>query len=141
MTRKILTLLAGAMVSIAALSAGAAFADSNDSAEIALFQNATHDIRAAIATAEGATGGKAFEAEFDEKDGAGMWEVKIVAGTKRAEVKVDATTGQVVKTKDKGDIAHKSDPVTPKILGAPLADLVTKAEAAGGGKEGHAADL
>lgn len=133
MTRRPITLLAAALVSTAALSAGAAFADS-DPQEIALFQNAAHDIRAAIATAEDATGGKAVEAEFDEDDGTGMWEVETVAGTRRAEVQIDATTGAVVKTKDKGDIADKDQPVTPDMLGAPLADLVTKAEAASGGK-------
>ncbi|AUM75136.1 PepSY domain-containing protein [Paracoccus jeotgali] len=133
MTRRPITLLAAALVSTAALSAGAAFADS-DQQEITLFQNAAHDMRAAIATAEDATGGKAVEAEFDEDDGTGMWEVETVAGTRRAEVKIDATTGAVVKTKDKGDIADKDQPVTPDMLGAPLADLVTKAEAAGGGK-------
>lgn len=133
MTRRSITLLAAALVSTAALSAGAAFADS-DQQEIVLFQNAAHDIRAAIATAEDATGGKAVEAEFDEDDGTGMWEVETVAGTRRAEVKIDATTGAVVKTKDKGDLADKDQPVTPDMLGAPLAELVTKAEAAGGGK-------
>jgi|GEM_PF-1082435 len=135
MKRSIVTLLTGAMISAAALAGGAAWAGSKDDpAEIGLFQKAPHDIRAAIATAEGATGGKAVEAEFDEHDGAAIWEIKTVAGTKRAEVKVDATTGQVVKTKDKGDVADKKNPVTPEMLGAPLADLVTKAEAAGGGK-------
>lgn len=135
MKRSIVTLLTGTMISAIAMAGGAALADSKDDpAEIALFQKAPHDIRAAIATAEGATGGKAVEAEFDVHDGAGIWEVKTVAGTRRAEVKVDAATGQVVKTKDKGDIADKKNPVTPEMLGAPLADLVTKAEAAGGGK-------
>lgn len=133
MTRRPITLLAAALVSTAALSAGAAFADS-DQQEITLFQNAAHDMRAAIATAEDATGGKAVEAEFDEDDGTGMWEVETVAGTRRAEVKIDATTGAVVKTKDKGDLADKDQPVTPDMLGAPLAELVAKAEAAGGGK-------
>lgn len=137
MKRSIITLVAGGMAAAAALGGGAALAGSDhagDQAEIALFQNAAHDLRAAIATAEGATGGKAVEAEFTEKDGAPLWEVKTVAGTKHAEVRVDATTGQVVTTKDKGDVADEKNPVTPDMLGAPLADLVTKAEAEGGGK-------
>lgn len=131
--KRIITIVTGAMISAVALGGSAALAGS-DQQEIALFQKVAHDIGAAIATAEGATGGKAVKAEFDEHDGAGMWEVKTVAGTKRAEVKIDAMTGQVVKTKDKGDVADKDHPVTPEMLGAQLADLVKKAEAEGGGK-------
>lgn len=137
MKRSIITLVAGGMVSAAALGGGAALAGSDhagDQAEIALFQNAAHDIRAAIAAAEGATSGKAVEAEFTEEDGAPLWEVKTVAGTTRAEVNVDPATGQVVHTKDKDDDAGSTDAVTPEMLGAPLVDLVTKAEAEGGGK-------
>lgn len=137
MKRSIVTLLAGGMVSAAALVGGAALAGSDhagDMAEIALFQNAAHDIRAAIAAAEGATGGKAVEAEFTEEDGAPLWEVKTVAGTTRAEVNVDSATGQVVHAKDKDDNSGSTAAVTPEMLGAPLADLVTKAEAEGGGK-------
>src|SRR5690606_2195110 len=66
--------------------------------------------------------------------GTGVWEVKTVAGAKRAEVKIDATTGAVISTKDKGDVSDDDDAVTPEMLGSTLVDLVTKAEAAGGGK-------
>ena len=116
------------MVSAAALT-GAAMASGSDAQEIALFQKAQHDISAAIKAAETASGGKAVAAEFDEKDGAGLWEIKTVAGTKSAEVKIDAASGQVVKTEDKGDVADKKDAVTPDMLGGTLADLVAKAEA------------
>lgn len=134
MKRSIITLVTGAMVSAAALTAGTAFANSNDQAEVALFQKASHDIAAAIRAAETASGGKAVGAEFTDEDGAGLWEVDTVTGTKRAEVNVDATTGQIVKTKDKGDVADKDEPVTPDMLGAPLADLAAKAATEGGGK-------
>ncbi|MDN5926216.1 MAG: PepSY domain-containing protein [Hyphomicrobiales bacterium] len=89
---------------------------------------------AAVKAAEASSGGKAVGAEFSEKDGAGLWEVEMVNGTKRSEVKIDASTGAVVKTKDKGDIADKDHPVTLDMLGAPLTDLVTKAETEGAGK-------
>ncbi|HRO00115.1 MAG TPA: PepSY domain-containing protein [Nitrobacter sp.] len=130
------SIIALALMSATALGGGAALASDHaeDQAEIALFQQAAHDIRAAIATAEGATGGTAVEAEFTEEDGAPMWEVKTVAGTTRAEVNVDPATGQVVKTSDKDEGGDGNAAVTPEMLGAPLADLVTRAEAAGGGK-------
>lgn len=135
MKRNFITLLAAGMVSAAVLGGGVAFADSkNDQSEIALFQRAAHDINAAIKTAETASGGKAVGAEFEEKGNAGVWEVDTVVGTKRVEVKIDAANGQVIKTKDKGDVADKDEPVTPDMLSAPLSDLVTKAEAEGGGK-------
>lgn len=133
MKRTLFTLLTAGMVSAAALTGTAAFAGP-DAAEIALFQKAGHGIADAIRTAEKTTGGKAVNVEFDEKADVGLWEVKTVAGTRRAEVRIDATTGQVVVTKDKGDIADKKAAVTPEMLGAPLVDLVAKAEAAGGGK-------
>lgn len=134
MKRTIFTILTAGMVSAAALT-GTAFAGSkDDQAGIALFQKAQHDVTAAIRAAETASGGKAVAAEFDEKNGAGIWEVKTVTGTKRAEVKIDATTGQIIKTEDKGDIADKNDAVTPEMLGGSLTDLVAKAEAEGAGK-------
>lgn len=133
MKRTLFTILTAGMVSAAALT-GPALASGSDAQEIALFQQAQHDITAAIKAAETASGGTAVEAEFDEKNGAGIWEIKTVAGTKRAEIKIDAATGQVVKTEDKGDVADKDDAVTPEMLGGTLADLVAKAEAAGGGK-------
>ena len=133
MKRTILTLLTAGMVSAAALTGTVAFAGP-DAGEIAAFQKAAHGIEAAIKTAEQTTDGKAVEAEFEVKDGTGIWEIKTVAGTKHAEVKIDAGTGAVIKTKDKGDIADKTDAVTPEMLGAPLVDLVAKAEAEGGGK-------
>ena len=91
-------------------------------------------MNAAIKAAETASSGKAVGAEFEEKNNAGVWEVDTVSGTKRVEVKIDASNGQVIKTKDKGDVADKDKPVTPDMLSAPLSDLVTKAEAEGGGK-------
>lgn len=133
MKRTLFTILTAGMVSAAALT-GAALASGSDQAEIALFLKAQHDAAAAITAAEAASGGKAVEADFDGEDGAGIWEIKTVAGTKRAEINIDAGTGQVVKTEDKGDVADKDDAVTPDMLGGTLVDLVARAEAADGGK-------
>lgn len=63
-----------------------------------------------------------------------MREVGTVAGTTRTEVNVDPATGQVVQTSDKDEGGGGKDAVTPGMPGAPLADLVTRAEAEGGGK-------
>ena len=123
MKRSASIILIAGMVSTSALTGTALAAGSDDLTEIALFQKAQHDIAAGIKAAETASGGKAIKAEFEEKNGTGIWEVKTVAGTKRAEVKIDATTGAVVSTKDKGD-----DTVSPEMLGSALVDLVTKAE-------------
>lgn len=133
MTTRILTGLAAALVTSTALL-GTAWADGKDASEIALFQKAAQDISAAIRTAETTTGGKAVQAEFDEKDGAGLWEVKTVTGTQGAELRIDATSGKVVSTRDRGALSADPDAITPQMLGAPLTDLVAKAEAAGGGK-------
>ncbi|MDO5622702.1 MAG: PepSY domain-containing protein [Paracoccus sp. (in: a-proteobacteria)] len=134
MKRTIFTILTAGMVSAAALSGPALASDNKDQAEIALFQSAQTDVAAAIRAAETATGGTAISAEFDEKNGAGRWEVKTVTGTARTEVKIDATTGQVIETKDKGDLSGKRNPVTPDMLGGSLLDMVTRAETQGAGK-------
>ena len=130
MKKTILTILAATAVSTGGL-AGVAYAKSDDTAEIALFQKAQHDIVAGIKAAETASGGKAVGAEFEDEDGTPAWEVKTMAGTKYSKVTVDAATGKVLKTREKSD---KDDAVTPEMLGAPLADLAAKAAAAGEGK-------
>ena len=134
MKRSASIILIAGMVSTSALTGTALAAGRDDLTEIALFQKAQHDIAAGIKAAETASGGKAIKAEFEEKNGTGVWEVKTVAGAKRAEVKIDATTGAVISTKDKGDVSDDDDAVTPEMLGSTLADLETKAETAGGGK-------
>lgn len=129
MKKTILTILAATAVSTGGL-AGVAYAKSDDTAEIALFQKAQHDIVAGIKAAETASGGKAVGAEFEDEDGTPAWEVKTMAGSKYSKVTVDAATGKVLKTREKSD----KDAVTPEMLGAPLTDLAAKAAAAGEGK-------
>lgn len=133
MKRTAFVILTAGIVSAGALT-GVALAASNDRAEIALFQKAQHDIAAGIKAAEAASGGKAVGAEFEDENDTGLWEVKTVAGAKRAEVKIDAMTGAVVSTKDKDDVSDEDDAVTAELLGGTLAELVAKAEAASGGK-------
>lgn len=130
MTHPLLSIIGAGLVTLA--SAQSSFAV--DQAEIRLFQETAADIGAALATAEGATGGIATEAEFDDKKGRGVWEIKTITGTTRTEVRIDAATGEIIRRKDKGDISRKKRPVTPDMLGAPLIRLIEQAEAAAGGK-------
>lgn len=135
MNRNFAKLLTVGMVSVATLGGSLALAGSKgDAAEIALFEKAGHDITSAIGIAEKTTGGKAVGAEFTEKKGAGLWEVETVAGTTFTEVKIDSTSGEVVKQKDKDAADDEKEGATPDKLGAPLAELAAKAAAAGGGK-------
>ncbi|WP_299912847.1 PepSY domain-containing protein [uncultured Paracoccus sp.] len=138
MKRKLVTLLTAGAVSAAALAGGTAFASSkgNDQAEVQAFLGASQDITAAINAAETASGGKAVAAEFDENRGSGYYEVDTIANGKQVSVEIDASTGKVIKTTDEGDVAKADDDdiVDPAQLGAPLAELVAKAEQSGGGK-------
>lgn len=134
MTRKIISILT---ISAAALAASMSFASgSDDQAEVQTFLKAPHDITAAIKAAEAASGGAAISAEFDVSKDAGYYEIDTVTGDKLAELKVDATSGQVTETKDKGLLSAQDDDDahSPAQLGAPLTELVAKAEAAGQGK-------
>lgn len=127
-----------ALIAIAGGSAGTvgqALAGSDDTAEIQHFLAAPKGISEAIRAAEATTGGKAIEAEFDDHKGAAAYEVKTVSGDKIAKVKVDAVSGQVIKTKDKGKVdAKDDDAIDPAKMTVSLLDIVTKAEAESGGK-------
>ncbi len=133
MNRNLVRIMTIGMVSLTALGGTLAWAGP-DASEIALFEKAGHDIRSAIGAAEKATGGQAVGAEFTEKKGAALWEVETVAGSKVSEVRIDASTGAVVTQKDKDAADDEHEGATPDRLGAPLAELVAKAEAASGGK-------
>ncbi|TWI33865.1 PepSY domain-containing protein [Paracoccus sulfuroxidans] len=136
MKRTVSMLALAAIAAGSALSVGQAWAGSDDTAEIQQFLTAPKGISEAIRAAETATGGKAIEAEFDDHKGAAAYEVKTVAGDKIAKVKIDAATGQVVETKDKGTLAGQDDDdaVDPAKMPVSLLDVVTKAEAESGGK-------
>ena len=126
--------LTAALVSAALLSGGAALAADRD--EVKQFLAAPHGITAAIGAAEQATGGQAVAAEFDDSRDGGYYEVDVVAGDTLHEVTIDARTGAVKKTEDKGPLSKldKDDAITPAQLGAPLAELAAKAEQISGEK-------
>jgi len=136
MNRKLGHILTVGMVSVGALGGTLAWAGSSngDAAEVALFGKAGQDIKSAVASAEKASGGQAVGAEFAEKNGEAIWEIETVAGTKVSEVKINAATGALVTQKDKDAADDEHEGATPDKLGAPLAELVTKAEAASGGR-------
>lgn len=118
------------------LIVGQAWAGSDDRAEVAAFLQAPHSLTAAIATAEAATGGQAYAAEYDHDDGAGHYEVRTLNGDKLAEVKIDAAKGTALKSVDKGLLSDKDadDGLDPAQLSMPLAELIAAAEAETGGK-------
>lgn len=95
-----------ALVGLLASGAGAgtAFAASNDEAnEATALQNAKVTLPQAIATAEQQTGGKAFDAGVDSKNGQTRIAVET-NGTKGFQtVIVDAQSGQVVGTHAGGE--------------------------------------
>lgn len=135
MTRTLSMLSLVAIAAASAVSVGPVWAGSDDAAEIQLFLKAPKGISDAIRAAESATSGKAIQAEFDDHKGAAAYEVKTVAGDKIAKVKIDASSGQVIETKDKGTLAAKGDEaVDPAKMTVSLLDIVTKAEAESGGK-------
>lgn len=139
MKRRLVTFLTAGAVSMAALGGIGAYASDSgggDRAELQAFLAAPQDIAAAIKAAEAASGGVAVAAEFDEKRGAGVYEVDTVARGRVISVKVDAATGAVIGTEDEGDLASadEDDRVDPAMLGAPLAQLVTLAEKGGEGR-------
>ncbi|WP_041527246.1 PepSY domain-containing protein [Paracoccus aminophilus] len=125
-----------AIASLGAMVGGQVWAATDNSAEVQQFLKAPQTLTAAIHAAESATGGKAYAAEFDDHKGTGRYEVKTLAGDKLAKVRVDATTGKVTDTKDKGLLSAKkdSDALDPAALKGSLADLVAKAETLSGGK-------
>lgn len=142
---KFWALLGAGAVSVAALTGGLAYAAdqagnplglNGHRAEVQQFLKAPHTLSAAIAAAEQASQGQAVAAEFDEDNGRAYYEVKLVTGDKLVEAKVDASTGKVLQTKDKGLLSKRkaSDRVTPAQLGAPLSELLAKAEQASGEK-------
>lgn len=133
MKRKLMTLVTAGAVTMAALSGTAAFANTqsgDDKAEVQAFLGGGQTISAAIGAAEAASGGKAVAAEFDQKNGLSFYEVDTIANGKQVSVEIDAASGKVIKSEDEGDIANadEDDIVDPAQLGAPLADLVAKAE-------------
>ncbi len=73
---------------------------------VELSKTAKVTIEQAVKTATEKLPGKVIAAELEKKHGKGAWEIEIVgANGKVTEVHVDADTGAVIDTEDKG--AHK----------------------------------
>lgn len=138
MKRKLGQLLTVAAVATTALTGGAALAAGgpDDQAEVKAFLAARQTITGAIDAAEAASGGKAVAAEFGQGNGAGVYEVDTIANGKQVSVEIDAMTGKVIATKGEGAVADADDGdiVDPAQLGAPLTDLVARAEQGAEGK-------
>lgn len=93
-------------------ASGTAFAspgETENSKEIASVLGAKTSIAQAIAAAEQQTGGRAMKIGIEEEKGVYFYEIKTVTKDKVAEVFVDPTSGQVVRTDDEGLIAKAFD--------------------------------
>ena len=84
----------------------------------------------AIKIAQGSAQGDLIEVEFDQKDHSAMgkYEIEFVNGDHKIEVKIDANTGEIIKTKekrlDKDDLGEYN---TMKQAGLSLTDAMHKA--------------
>ena len=127
--RKTLTTLGAGVISALALTSGIAFAD--DKAEVEMLLKAPHDISAAIKAAEASVGGSAMSASFDDDNGTGAYEIDVSNAGRKTEVTVDATTGEVIDSRDDGSDKYAVDLTQ---LGGDLAEIVADIESETGGK-------
>jgi len=89
-----------AVATIVALGGAAGIAqagDKLDAAEMAKLAAAKTSLSQAIAIAEKETGGKAIDADFDNKDGTLSLEIEVLKDNAVSMVTIDADTGKVVK--------------------------------------------
>ena len=89
-----------AVATIVALGGAAGIAqagDKLDAAEMAKLAAAKTSRSQAIAIAEKETGGKAIDADFDNKDGTLSLEIEVLKDNAVSMVTIDADTGKVVK--------------------------------------------
>ena len=89
-----------ALATIVALGGAAGIAqagDKLDAAEMAKLAAAKTSLSQAIAIAEKETGGKAIDADFDNKDGTLSLEIEVLKDNAVSKVIIDADTGKVVK--------------------------------------------
>ncbi len=114
MTKQKLLLTAAGAGLILATAAGAAFArksshDDGDAAEIAAFNSASVSLTDAIHAAEAKTGAKAIAAEFEDEDGAFVYEVELIdADGAEWEAYVDIDSGAATKVEQEDD-EHEMD--------------------------------
>ena len=89
-----------ALATIVALGGAAGIAqagDKPDAAEMAKLAAAKTSLSQAIAIAEKETGGKAIDADFDNKDGTLSLEIEVLKDNAVSKVIIDADTGKVLK--------------------------------------------
>ena len=72
-----------------------------DSSDVKMLKKAKITLVEAITTAERHKGGKAFEAEIDDKNSNPEFEVKVLKDQKVFEVTVDGLSGKVTQVKEK----------------------------------------
>jgi len=93
------TMMAGLLGAAAMASAGAAFGQATGKPPGEAPATARITMEQAIATAEQQVGGKALKTEMERRrDGAAIFEVKVLQGNQTHKVLVDAQTGQVVRS-------------------------------------------
>lgn len=107
---KMLPATMAAVIAIGATGAALAATGENENGqEMTAVLGAKTSIAQAIAAAEQQTGGRAMKVDIQKDNGAYLYEVKTVSKDKVAEVFIDPTSGQVVRTDDEGLIAKVFD--------------------------------
>lgn len=107
---KMLPATMAAVIAIGATGAALAATGENENGqEMTAVLGAKTSIAQAIAAAEQQTGGRAMKVDIQKDNGAYLYEVKTVSKDKVAEVFIDPTSGQVVRTEDEGLIAKVFD--------------------------------
>ncbi len=111
MTTRNKTLSAVLAAVIAATSLGAyAATTSGTSAKTAAFEQAAVSAEQAVRAAAQKVPGQATEVDFKHKNGQSYYEVEIVSGNQKHEVRVDANNGQVLDSKVEQDDEKEATP-------------------------------
>ena len=111
MTTRNKTLSAVLAAVIAATSLGAyAATTSGTSAKTAAFEQAAVSAEQAVRAAAQKVPGQATEVDFKHKNGQSYYEVEIVSGNQKPEVRVDANNGQVLDSKVEQDDEKEATP-------------------------------
>ena len=80
--------------------------DQDDRVDAAKLRDARTTLAGAIATAEQEAGGRAVEAGYENENGRVQFQVAVAKDHSVREVKIDSTTGKVVKVEAAGDGEH-----------------------------------
>ncbi len=121
------------------LTAPVAFA-APDKEDAQALRSASVSLTQAIETAEKQGKGKALEAEFDTENGAGRYEIKVLAGQTVTEYAIDARSGQVVGSEQQTleswakDLGLGADASSLNTARTTLSQAIGVAEQRAGGK-------